>query len=39
VESDAQLVNAALNGQKDAFAVLVNRYERPVRLLALNILL
>ena len=38
VESDAQLVNAALNGQKDAFAVLVNRYERPVRLLAINIL-
>jgi RNA polymerase sigma-70 factor, ECF subfamily len=38
VESDAQLVNAALNGKKDAFAVLVNRYERPVRLLAVNIL-
>ena len=38
MESDAQLVNAALNGQKDAFAVLVNRYERPVRLVALDVL-
>jgi RNA polymerase sigma-70 factor (ECF subfamily) len=38
VESDARLVNAALNGQKEAFAVLVKRYERPVRLVALNVL-
>jgi len=38
VESDAQLVNAVIDGQKEAFAVLVKRYERPVRLVALNVL-
>jgi RNA polymerase sigma-70 factor (ECF subfamily) len=38
VESDAQVVKTVLNGQKEAFAVLVKRYERPVRLVALNVL-
>jgi RNA polymerase sigma-70 factor (ECF subfamily) len=31
------LVNAVLNGEKQAFAVLVRRYERPVRAVALNV--
>jgi len=38
VQSDAELVNATLNGKKDAFAVLVKRYERLVRAAALNVL-
>ena len=38
MESDAQVVKTVLNGEKDAFAVLVKRYERPVRLVALNVL-
>jgi len=38
VQSDAELVNAALNGEKDAFAVLVKRYERPVRAVAMDVL-
>jgi RNA polymerase sigma-70 factor (ECF subfamily) len=38
VESDAELVNAVLNGQKEAFSVLVRRYERPVRAVAVNLL-
>ncbi len=36
--TDAELVNAALDGEKQAFAVLVKRYERPVRAVALNVL-
>jgi len=32
------LVNAVLNGEKQAFAVLVKRYERPVRAVALDVL-
>ena len=36
--TDAELVNAALDGDKQAFAVLVKRYERPVRAVALNVL-
>jgi len=36
--TDAELVNAALNGEKQAFAVLVKRYERPVRAVALDVL-
>jgi len=38
VRSDAELVNAALNGEKDAFAALIRRYERPVRAVAMNVL-
>ena len=38
MQSDAELVNAVLNGQKQAFAVLVKRYERPVRAVALDVL-
>jgi len=32
VQTDAELVNAVLDGEKQAFAVLVRRYERPGRL-------
>jgi len=32
------LVNAVLNGEKDLFAELVKRYERPVRAVALDVL-
>jgi RNA polymerase sigma-70 factor (ECF subfamily) len=38
VQSDAQLVNAVLDGQKDAFAELVCRYERSVRAAAISVL-
>jgi len=38
VRTDAELVNAVLNGEKQAFAVLVARYERLVRAAALNVL-
>jgi RNA polymerase sigma-70 factor (ECF subfamily) len=38
VQSDAELVNAVLDGEKQAFAVLVKRYERPVRAIALRTL-
>ena len=38
MQSDAELVNAVLNGNKEAFAVLVKRYERPVRAVALDAL-
>jgi len=38
VQSDAELVKAALDGEKDAFAVLVKRYERSVRAVAMNVL-
>jgi RNA polymerase sigma-70 factor (ECF subfamily) len=38
VQTDAELVKAALDGQKEAFAELVKRYERPVRAIAANIL-
>ena len=38
MQTDAELVKAALNGQKEAFAELVSRYERPVRAIALNVL-
>ena len=36
VRTDAELVNAVLDGEKQAFAVLVKRYERPVRAVALD---
>jgi len=38
VRTDAELVNAVLNGEKQAFAVLVKRYERMVRAVALDVL-
>lgn len=38
MQSDAELVNAVLNGNKRAFEVLVKRYERPVRAIALDVL-
>jgi RNA polymerase sigma-70 factor (ECF subfamily) len=38
VRTDAELVNAVLDGEKQAFAELVERYERPVRAVALNVL-
>jgi RNA polymerase sigma-70 factor (ECF subfamily) len=38
VQSDADIVNAILNGDKELFAVLVKRYERPVRAIAMNVL-
>jgi len=38
VRTDAELVNAVLDGKKQAFAVLVKRYERVVRAVALDIL-
>lgn len=38
MQTDAELINAVLNGEKQAFAVLVERYERPVRAIALDIL-
>ena len=38
MQSDSELVNACLNGNRAAFAWLVRRYERPVRAAALNVL-
>ncbi|MHC4655508.1 MAG: hypothetical protein ACYS91_10895 [Planctomycetota bacterium] len=38
MQSDAELVNAVLGGDKRAFEVLINRYERPVRATALDVL-
>ncbi|HUW20285.1 MAG TPA: sigma-70 family RNA polymerase sigma factor [Sedimentisphaerales bacterium] len=38
MQSDAELVNAVLEGQKQAFAALVKRYERPVRAVAMDVL-
>jgi len=38
VRTDAELVNAVLDGEKQAFAVLVKRYERSVRAVALDVL-
>jgi hypothetical protein len=38
VWSDADIVTAILNGDKELFAVLVKRYERPVRAIALDVL-
>jgi RNA polymerase sigma-70 factor (ECF subfamily) len=38
VRTDAELVQAVLDGDKQAFAVLVERYERPVRAVALDVL-
>ena len=38
MQSDAELVKAVLDGQREVFAVLVKRYERPVRAAAIDIL-
>ncbi len=38
MRSDAEITRMTLNGEKQAFAVLVERYERPVRAVALNVL-
>ena len=38
MQTDAELVKAALDGPKEAFAELARRYERPVRSIAINIL-
>ncbi len=38
MQPDAELVNAVLNGDKQAFGVLAERYERPVRAVALDVL-
>ena len=38
MQSDAEITKLVLNGEKEAFAVLVERYERPVRAVALNVL-
>ncbi|NIP23884.1 MAG: sigma-70 family RNA polymerase sigma factor [Phycisphaerae bacterium] len=38
MQSDAELVNAVLGGNKRAFEVLVKRYERPIRAIALDVL-
>jgi RNA polymerase sigma-70 factor (ECF subfamily) len=37
VQTDAELVRAVLDGEKQAFAVLVKRYEKPVLAAALNV--
>jgi RNA polymerase sigma-70 factor (ECF subfamily) len=38
VQTDADLVRAVLEGQKQAFAALVKRYERSIRAVAMNVL-
>ena len=38
MQSDAELVKAVLGGNRQAFGVLVKRYERPVRAVALGVL-
>ena len=38
VRTDAELVRDVINGEKQAFAVLVKRYERPVRAVAMDVL-
>ncbi len=38
MRSDAELVQACLDGEKAAFAALVKRYERPVRAVAMDVL-
>ena len=38
MQTDAELIKAALDGQKETFAELVRRYERPVRAIAISIL-
>ena len=38
MQTDAELVKVVLSGEKQAFAVLVKRYERPARAVALDVL-
>lgn len=38
MRTDGELVRAVLDGEKQAFAVLVKRYEKPVRAVAMNVL-
>ncbi|MBN2457457.1 MAG: sigma-70 family RNA polymerase sigma factor [Sedimentisphaerales bacterium] len=38
MRTDTELVNAVLDGENQAFAVLVERYERPVRAVAMSVL-
>ena len=38
MRTDAELVRAVIDGEREAFAVLVKRYEKPVVVVALNIL-
>jgi RNA polymerase sigma-70 factor (ECF subfamily) len=38
VQADSDLTKAVLDGQKEAFAKLVRRYERPVQAIAISIL-
>jgi RNA polymerase sigma-70 factor (ECF subfamily) len=38
MQADCELIKAVLDGEKEAFAELVSRYERPVRAVAINIL-
>jgi RNA polymerase sigma-70 factor, ECF subfamily len=38
LQTDAELVNAVLSGDKELFAELVRRYEKPVRAVSLDIL-
>jgi len=38
LRTDAELVRAVQDGEKQAFAVLVKRYEKPVRTVAMNVL-
>ena len=38
MQSDAELVKTVLDGDEQAFGVLVKRYERPVRAIALDVL-
>lgn len=38
MQADCELIKAVLGGQKEAFAELVSRYERPVRAVAINVL-
>ena len=38
MRTDAELVKVCLNGEKEAFATLVRRYEWPVRAVALDVL-
>lgn len=38
VRTDAELVQAVIDGERQAFAVLVKRYEKPVRAVAMDVL-
>lgn len=38
MQTNAELVKAVLNGEKEVFAELVRRYERPVRAIAMDVL-